>query len=130
MHIAQLLDVLSGAPEVEVVEVTLPELSWPCLSIRTWRGCPNLSPSLRKRGTGNLQRLSCHPLFQHLEHGPRIPSLGSANQQMEVFRHDHIPIHEKPVPLTHLLQDGEKQTFDPVVVQKRPTAVATAGNEV
>src|SRR5271157_2092988 len=54
---------LLSAPHIEVIEATLPELSRPFLSVRSFSGgyricdgCPILSLLLRKGGIDNLQR--------------------------------------------------------------------------
>jgi len=81
MDVAQLLDPLGFAPHVEIVVARLPE--------RRAFGAPQLL-----RGD----------LLQHLQRDRQPPAFGFADQQVDVFGHDHISGDEESIPSPHPLQ--------------------------
>jgi hypothetical protein len=48
-------------------------------------------------------------LLQHLHHDRRRSLLRFADEQMEVFRHDHVSEHNKAVALPDFFQKVEEQ---------------------
>lgn len=69
-------------------------------------------------------------LFENL-HGECEISLGGfADQEMEVFRHDHVAPNNKLVFLPDFFQDFEKQITATRGGKKGLTMVTTAGDEV
>lgn len=84
MHVAELLDALAVGPDIEVVVARLPE----------------------GRAGAELAR---RRLLENLEGGSQGAALRLADQQMDVFRHDHVAANDKPVPAAdalHGLLDG------------------------
>jgi len=53
-----------------------------------------------------------------------------ADQQMEVFRHDHVAEHNKAVALPDFFQKVEQQVATAGSAQQGKSAVTTAGDEV
>jgi hypothetical protein len=49
---------------------------------------------------------------------------------MEMFRHNHIPDHHKPIAPAHALQHREEELAARVCTQHRLTLITTARDEV
>ena len=104
VHIAQLLDLLAGAPYVEIIETHL------------LNRFPDLLPqdTLFDRSLLSLPvHLSRETLLDHLHHHRRVTHLGLRDEQMKVLRHDHISVDDKAVLAARLFQDFQKYVAAP-----------------
>jgi hypothetical protein len=92
VHIAQFLDALLFAPDVEIIVTALPE--------------PNLS---------TLLQLARCLLFQHLERNRLRRPAWLAVKQVNMLRHQNITSNHKVLPPTH----GLKLTLEDAVCRRR-----------
>ena len=53
-----------------------------------------------------------------------------ADQKMKVLGHDHVAEDDELIPLSYLLENGEKQVAPPRTAEQRLTTVTTAGDEM
>ncbi len=107
VNVAQLFNVFTFAPDVEILISRLPE-RMACL------------PRIQFSGDD---------LLQHLQRNRQRPAFRFADEKMHVFRHHDITDHTEPVPLAYSLQLSHKH-IPSVGREKRSTMVATEGNEV
>jgi len=129
MNVAQFLDALPFAINIEIVETRRPNMMR-CLGSGHFRGCPR-SRAFRDLGSGNLrQNPPRKPQFEGLHHSRNTSNLRLRNQQMKMFGHSHIPEHHKPIPPPHPLQNGEKKIASRGRTQHGLPFIATARDEV
>lgn len=69
-------------------------------------------------------------LLQRLHHCARRADVRFADQQMEVFGHDHVSEERKVVAVADLTQDFEEDVAAVFGSEERQTMVTTAGDEV
>ena len=69
-------------------------------------------------------------MLQHLQHSRRRPDFRLADQNVEVFGHDNVAEHLKPILPPNLLEDAQENIARTPASQKRLPFVATAGNEM
>lgn len=55
------------------------------------------------------QELACEPLFEDLHDSGRIPLLGLADEQVEVFGHDHITHDDEPIFAADFFEDLQEE---------------------
>ena len=112
MHVAQLLDPLGTAPDVEVVKAFLPDVVWILLE---GSGLGGIAAT-----THLPQNAARKAEFESLHDSRRSPLLRFANQQMNVLGHDHVADDHELISAPDSLKNGEKQI----------ATVATAGDEM
>jgi len=81
-------------------------------------------------GAQASQQTACESLFDGLHDQRWIAAPGFADEQMDVFGHDHISGDGEVVAAPHLFQNAEKQIPMARAVQQRQTLVAAGGDEV
>src|ERR1700736_5991653 len=69
-------------------------------------------------------------LLQHLHDGRWVSTVGLADEQMNMLRHQHIADHHKTVATAYLLQDFEKHIAAARRAQQRSTLITTGGDVV
>jgi hypothetical protein len=117
MHIAQFLDPLALGPEVEVIKAGLPDMPRCVLEQR---------PLLRVSASPLLgQQTARKTELQSLHNLGRRAILGFAEQQMNVFRHDHVADHHELVASPHPLENLEKQVAALGAAQERLSLITT-----
>ena len=94
MHVAELFDAFVLCSDIEIVEAALPDFS------RRQGRCGVL------RHSRLAQHLVGKALLQHLHRDRRRSLLRFADEQMEVFGHDHVSEHNKAVAFAGLLPEG------------------------
>ena len=120
MHVTQLLALLARAPHVEIVEPPLPEM------------IHHRAKQLPLSGRGSLssQQPPRHALLQYLHYPGGIAPLRFADQQMDVFRHYHVPDHHEPVAAPDFLQNAQEHVASWPRCQQRSAAITASGDEV
>src|SRR2546430_8399849 len=102
MHIAQLLNALLLAVDVEVIEAALPEVRF-----EFWR------PQRLLRGSAKFplagEQATCDATLEGMHHPRWIAAPGLTHQQMKMFGHDHVAEDAKAVILADLLQDQQER---------------------
>lgn len=81
MNIPQLLDAFRFGPHIEIIISSLPQ-----------------RPSLR------IAQLPRDILLEHLQRKRKLRAFRLGDQQVNMLRHDHIPSHLDPVPLSNPLK--------------------------
>jgi hypothetical protein len=123
VHVAQLLNPLVLAPDIEIVEARLPEMQ-----------VFELLPQQALSGDAAASALSQYPagkaLLQYLQDRGGRAHLRFADEQMKTFGHDHVTDHHKAVVLASLLQDFEEKIAAARTRQPRTSAVTTASDKV
>jgi len=76
------------------------------------------------------QNCSRETLLQHLHHGGRISFLRLAQQQVDMFRHNHVTDHDEMVASPNLFQDFQKQIATTSRGDQWASLVTTRGDEV
>ena len=71
-----------------------------------------------------------YPLFEYLENLSDISDLWFGNQEMEMFRHEHVAVHTEIELRSSLLKNSQEALFDAVIVEQWSALVATTGDEV
>ncbi len=71
-----------------------------------------------------------YSLLQRLQRFRQGAALRLADQKMNVFRHDNIPVQAKPEASAHALQSRFEGSFCQIVCEQRLTMVAGEGNKV
>ena len=122
MHVPQLLYFLLVRPNVEVVKPSLPERR-PCRSLPKQVRLPSVHLALR-------QQSPCRAMFHHLHSGRRRSHLGFADQQMNMFWHDHVSDNHKPIPLANLFQNFQKPVAFPGFTKQGFSSVARTRDKV
>jgi len=109
MHVLQLLNLFPLAPQIEIVETTLPE--------STGEFARNAQPPghAQLHGLNDLRGIANHRF---------------GNQQMYVFRHDHVSDQGKMIANAHQLEDGKYQVAARGSAQQRLATVAAPGDEM
>ncbi len=108
MDIPQLLLPLRLRDHVEVVIARLPE--------RTPRAAPSQSPR--------------HQLLQHLNRGAEFVLAWFAYQEVNMFRHDHVPEHVEAIPSANVFKYTLKRLFRAIGVEQRQPTVTAKSQEV
>jgi hypothetical protein len=101
MHVAEFLDAFMFRPDVEIVEAFLPDVSRDVVgedSLRRIASAPCLCQNASRRSQ-----------FESLHHGRRSLPLRFADQQMNMFGHDHVTGDDELIAPAHLLQHGQQQ---------------------
>ena len=93
MHVLQLLHLFPLAPQIEIVETTLPEPAG------------EFARNGQPPGDAQLYRLN----YLRGIANRRLGNQGFGNQQMYVFWHDHVSNHGKPIANAHPFEDGKYQ---------------------
>jgi hypothetical protein len=124
VHVIQLLNSLLPAPNIEIVEPSLPKTAihrgiLPQTQLSRQRFPPNPPPQPPR-----------HPLFQHLHHHRRIRLLRLPDQQMNVLRHHHIPDDYETIAPPHFIKNDQERIPRPHRPQKRQTPITTERNEM
>jgi hypothetical protein len=117
MNIAQLLHKLRVISNIEIVVPLLPEMLCGCpIPARFWLewGSSNQAP-----------RYSLLQRFQRI--GQRI-LLWFAEQEVNMLRHNDVPVNLKPEPAPHALQ-GRLKNSSASVGGKQPAAMITAESD-
>ena len=123
MHVAQLLDPLLAAPDVEIVEAPLPELGHEMLGAKG-------KLKLSCRGRSLLAQPSRHALLEHLQHRRRRALGWLADQQMDVLGHHHEAHQGEAVSIANFAQNFDEQIAGAHGSQQCRAAVARKCNEV
>ncbi len=106
MNISQFLRELPIIPDVEVVIPLLPEV------------------------LGTADQSARNPLLQRLDRiGEHVP-LRLAEQQMHMFRHDHVAIDAEPEAASHALQGQFKSSFSAGLIQQPKAMITREGDEM
>jgi len=72
----------------------------------------------------------CEALFEGRHYDRRIAALRFAEEEVDVFGHDHVAHYDEAMALANLLQHLEKQITATGSAEKRPPLVTTGGDEV
>jgi hypothetical protein len=122
VDVAQFLHTLARRPDVEIVEALLPHVSRRVLE----------EIGLRRMAVPALlsQDAPRKTKFQSLHHDGRILLLRFADQQMNVFGHDHVPDDDESIALADLLQHSEKQVPTARSAEQALSTITTASDEV
>jgi hypothetical protein len=126
VHVAQLLDPLLPAPDVEIIKPPLPATSR-CFPERIWPQ-PQLI-RIPPPSSFPPQQLR-HALFQDLHHRGRRADLRLRDQQMDMLGHHHIANQQELITGPHLIENFQEHIPLPRRAQQGTTPVATAGNEM
>jgi hypothetical protein len=125
VHVVQFFVLLPKAPYVEIVKAALPEARMPqqrfVIPESELRG-GKISPSVPQE-PGNA-------LLQHLHHSARGADIWFADQQVDVFGHDHVSEEREIVAVADLAQDFEEDVATAFGSEERQTTVTTARDEV
>src|ERR1700688_2650562 len=125
VHILQFLSHFFSAPDIEIVKAALPKSGRlaPLWGERQRQlRCRRLSwPSAQ--GARNF-------LLEHLQDFRGVALGGLADQQMNVFRHDHITDQLKTVPHADLIQYSHEALAGPGRSEKGTPPIATEGDEM
>ncbi len=97
VHVAQLLDPLLRSPNIEIIVTRLPE---------------------RASRTG--AKLVCGDLLQHLNRNCQTTPFRFAEQQVDMFRHHHIPVDPHGEEAAHIFQADHKQVIDMAIDKVGP----------
>jgi hypothetical protein len=124
VHVVQLLDSLFQTPHVEVVELTLPEARQRIVAAGEGQ------TQLRGGRSLFVAQAARDALLQNLNHGGRRPLGWFADQQVNVFRHDHITDERKTVALADLVQDLDKSIFGANRTQERHASITAERDEM
>jgi hypothetical protein len=124
MHVFQFFLQFLLVPHIEIVKLPLPKCSIR-ISIAVKRKFPLTTAAalLRPQFTRNL-------LFQYLQGLRRISHAGFAHQEMDMFRHHHIPHQLEPVSHSNLIQDLHKPISRPYRPKIRSPSITTKCHEV
>ena len=109
MHVLQLLNLFPLAPQIEIIETTLPKL--------TGEFAPNGQPP------GDAQ-------LHGLNYLRRIANQRFRDQQMHVLGHDHVSHHGKTIAIAHQFQNGKNQIAARGIAEQRLAPVATPSDEM
>jgi hypothetical protein len=122
VHVAQFLHPLARRPDVEIVEALLPHVLRPVLE----------EIGLRRMAVPALlgQDAPRKTKFQSLHHDGRILLLRFADQQMNVFGHDHVANDDEGIALADLLQHSQKQVPTARSAEQGLSTITTASDEV
>jgi len=130
MHVAQFLDAFVFGPYVEVVEPLLSDM------LRGDRRAPHFSRFLRS-GPGGCpvssslrDYASRKAKFESLHHGRRSLYLRFADQQVNMFGHDHVTGHKKLIAPANLLQYSQQQVTTARRAEQRLSPITTASDEM
>jgi hypothetical protein len=123
MHIPELLHTLLRRPYVEVVGARLPE----CSALRL---VPKQVALARVPPFAFGQQSAGRALLQHLHHGRGSPNFWFRQEQVNMFRHNHIPDDYEPVTLAGLFQNREEGIAAARRAQKRQSPVARGSDKV
>jgi hypothetical protein len=126
VHITQILDPLLPTPHVEIIKPPLPEAP------RRVRWCPRPQSHLvLLRPLSRLPPQSTrYALLQDLHHRRRRAHLRLPDQQVNVFRHHHVPSQPELISLPDLNQDPQERIALPPRSQQGPPPVTTARDKV
>jgi hypothetical protein len=109
MHVVQLLNLFLRAPQIEIIETTLPE--------------PAEEFASNRQPPGNTQ-------LHGLNYLRGIANLGFGNQQMYVFGHNYVSDHGKTIANAHQFEDSEYQVPARGIAQQRLAPVAAPRYEM
>src|SRR5882762_1220700 len=107
MHIKQLLRHLFLGEDVEIIKAPLPHLS-----------------------SNHIMYFSSRTLLHNLQNRGKCSTLRLAQEQMNMFGHDHISCHSKQIFLARLFKHLQKNIPRFGCIQKRKPMVAAERNEV
>jgi len=126
VHVVELLNPLLAAPDVEVVEATLPELRQTAVGpVERQRALLRRRPPARR--TPQPPR---HPLFQNPQDDGGSPTQRLGDEQVDVFGHDHVADKLEPVLRFDLTENLNKRVASAHRPEERKTPVATERDEV
>ena len=124
MHVVELLCHLGAGVDVEIIVAALPEAAEFTASLRKAKG--KLSGALSFSGaqcTGNS-------LLETLDDLCGACAAGLAQQQVHVLGHENVPHQSKAVAQPGLLEGANGEAAGANGAQKRPSLVATKGDEM
>ena len=122
VHIVQFFFPLRITPHIEVVKTPLPKAPVLRHGITTFQG----KLALRTAPLPSSHRAR-YSLFQHLQDPRHVSTLGLADQQMHMLRHDDVSDQPKFTFLSSLFQHPEEQISRSNRFQIPPPVVTTEG---
>jgi hypothetical protein len=124
VHVAQLFALLVFGEDDEVIEASLPDMS--ALQRRT----PESILPRVDAGAETTQKLAGKALFESLHDHGWVGALRFGQQEMNVFRHDHVADDHETVAAAGLLEDAEEEIAIAGRAEKGKAPVTTVGDEV
>jgi hypothetical protein len=122
MHITQFLDTFVLAPDVEIVESFLPDMLRDGGEETGLRG---VAPPSRL-----CQNAARKAEFEGLHDSRRILLLRFADQQVNVFGHDHVAGNDEAIAPAYLLQHSQKEVTAARGAEHWLSPVTTASDEM
>jgi hypothetical protein len=124
MYVAELLRALLWVPHHEVVETSLPHVSF------FKHGAPQAVWPGRRSFAKPSQKFAREALLEDLHHDRRRVVVGFADQEVNVFGHDHVADHYATISDAGLFEDAEEKIATLWRSEQRAALVATEGDEV
>ena len=124
MYVAQLLRALLWVPHYEVVETSLPHVSF------LQHGAPQAVWPGRRSFAKPTQEFAREALLEDLHHDRRGVVVGFADQEVNVFRHDHVADHYGTISDAGLFEDAEEKIAALWRSEQRAALVVAERDEV
>ena len=123
MHVLELLNPLLMAPDVKIMEAKLPKMRQCMIGIE-------VELQLRGRRLPVAAQLPGDALLEYLQDRGRRTARGLADQQMDMFGHNHEAHQREAIAITDLGENLYEGVLGAGRTQQRQAAVTTAGDEV
>jgi hypothetical protein len=125
MHVVQFLNPFLRRPHIKIVKPPLPEMFRAL--IRHARPQPQLIHVPTPPLPPNRSR---HSLLEHLHDRPGRANPRLGNQNVNVFRHNHVANQRELIPLPHAAQDFQQHLALARAPQQGKSPVTATGNKM